>query len=115
RNSPDYLIEGTSLSLKETEEIIVEYAKKSDIVKPIITPRFVPTCTQELLKGLGELSEKYNVPVQSHLSENMVEVKWVRKLHPEVKDYSSVYNHFELFGQRKTIMAHCIYSTDDEI
>ncbi|HHV25870.1 MAG TPA: guanine deaminase [Tissierellia bacterium] len=115
RNTPNYILENTETSIKETEEIILEYRDKSDIVKPIITPRFVPTCTSELLKGLGDLAVKYNIPVQSHLSENINEIKWVKELEPEFKDYASVYNKFSLFGQTKTIMAHCIYSTDEEI
>lgn len=115
RNTPDYILEDTKTSIRETEEIILKYKNKSDIVKPIITPRFVPTCTSELLKGLGNLSIKYNIPVQSHLSENTNEIEWVKKLEPEFKDYASVYNEFSLFGQTKTIMAHCIYNTDEEI
>lgn len=115
RNTPNYILEDTKTSIRETEEIILKYKDKSDIVKPIITPRFVPTCTSELLKGLGDLAVKYNIPVQSHLSENINEIKWVKELEPEFKDYASVYNKFSLFGQTKTIMAHCIYSTDEEI
>lgn len=115
RNTPDYILEDTKTSIRETEEIILKYKNKSDIVKPIITPRFVPTCTSELLKGLGDLSIKYNIPVQSHLSENTNEIEWVKELEPEFKDYASVYNEFSLFGQTKTIMAHCIYNTDEEI
>src|SRR5699024_6100065 len=81
----------------------------------IITPRFIPTCTPELLKGLGQLSAKYNIPVQSHLNENIGEIEWVKELHPEAKNYSSIYDDFGLFGQQKTIMAHCIHNTEDEI
>ncbi|CDG00636.1 guanine deaminase [Clostridium chauvoei] len=58
RNSPEYLIEDTNQSISDTEDIIKEYIDKSDLVKPIITPRFVPSCTPELMKKLGELSEK---------------------------------------------------------
>ena len=115
RNTPNYILEDTKTSIRETEEIILKYKDKSDIVKPIITPRFVPTCTSELLKGLGNLAIKYNIPVQSHLSENTNEIEWVKKLEPEFKDYASAYNEFNLFGQTRTIMAHCIYNTDEEI
>lgn len=115
RNTSEYLLEDTNVSLKETEEIIKEYKDKSNIVKPIITPRFVPTCTSALLKGLGKLSNKYSIPVQSHLNENLGEIEWVKELHPKSKNYSSIYNEFGLFGQQKTIMAHCIYNTNKEI
>lgn len=115
RNSPDYYIESTRESLEETERFILETKDRHAIVKPIITPRFAPTCTAELMKGLGELSMRYGVPVQSHLSENTGENAWVKELHPEIKDYASVYDVYGLFGQQKTVMAHCVHVTEDEI
>lgn len=115
RNAPDFLRECTEKSLEETEEILKEFASKSDLVKPIITPRFVPTCTPESMTKLGELAKKYNVQIQSHISENTGEVEWVKELHPEFKDYASVYDNFGLFGHTPTVMAHCVHNTDEEI
>ena len=115
RNTIPELTEETQRSILETEEIILEYSDKSSLVKPIITPRFVPTCSAELMKGLGDLAINYGVPVQSHLSENTSEVEWVSELHQELPNYASVYDEYKLFGQTNTIMAHCIYNTDDEI
>jgi guanine deaminase len=114
RNCHDQLKEDHRTSLRETEELIQKY-QGHPMVKPMITPRFVPACSGELLKGLGKLAIKYNVPVQSHLSENRQEVAWVHELHPECPDYSSVYDQYGLFGQTPTLMAHCIYLSDDEI
>jgi len=114
RNCHAELKEDQSTSLRETEELIQKY-QDNPMVKPIITPRFIPSCSGELLAGLGKLAIQYNVPVQSHLSENRIEVAWVRDLHPECRDYSSVYNQHALFGQTPTLMAHCIYLSDDEI
>ncbi|TCU77151.1 guanine deaminase [Tissierella praeacuta] len=115
RNTAEYLMENTRTSIVDTEEILKEYMNKSSLVKPIITPRFAPTCSEELLENLGNLAVDYKIPVQSHLSENRSEVTWVKELFPESKNYASVYNYFNLFGQTKTIMAHCIYNTDEEI
>lgn len=115
RNCADFLVEDTQNSLNDTEDFIKDYVGKSELVKPIITPRFVPTCTPELMKGLGELAQKYNVPIQSHISENTGEVEWVKELHPEHRDYASVYDYFGLFGHKPTVMAHCIHNTDEEI
>lgn len=115
RNSPASLIETTEESLRSTDAWLNETKEKYRLVKPIITPRFVPSCSSELMAGLGKLAREYNVPVQSHLSETLREIAWVKKLHPEFPDYASIYNHFGLFGQQPTIMAHCIYNTDDEI
>ena len=115
RNSPSFLAEDCQKSLEETEYFIKKYNKSDSIVKPIITPRFIPTCTPELMEGLSKLSEKYNVPVQSHLSENLSEIEWVKELHKEIGSYAKVYDHYKMFGDRPTIMAHCIHNTDDEI
>lgn len=114
RNSPDILVETTKDSLENTEKFIKEYSNKSDLVKPIITPRFVPTCSDELMTGLGEIAKKYSVPVQSHLDENKGEIEWVSFLAPDAKNYSDAYDRFDLFGTTPTIMAHCVYCNDDE-
>ncbi len=113
RNAPDFIIETTEESLRGTKYLIEKYQGENR-VKPIITPRFAPTSTPELLKGLGDLAVKYDLPVQSHLSENMDEIRWVQDLFKGAKNYSDVYFKNNLFGQTKTVMAHGIYLDDDE-
>ena len=113
-NSPDFLTEDTYSSIMETQKIIEKYQNISKLVKPIITPRFIPTSSEKLLEGLSELSKKYNIPVQSHLSENLSEIAWVKKLYPQSPCYGAVYDQFELFGQRPTLMAHCVHSGTKE-
>ena len=115
RNSPQYLTEKIEDSICDTEEILKEYSSKYKLVKPIVTPRFVPSCSLELSKKLGILAKKYNAPVQSHLSENDSEVSFVKELHPNCKNYTSVYNEAGLLGDVKTIMAHCVLVDEDEI
>lgn len=115
RNSIEDLTESTEESLKATEEFILEYKDKSSLVKPIITPRFVPSCSSELMDGLGKMALKYNLPIQSHICENLSEIEWVGKLHPECDNYGSVYDKYNLFGQTKSVMAHCIYNSEEEI
>lgn len=114
RNSPDFYVESTEESLASTEEWILATKDKYDLVKPIITPRFVPSCSEKLMKGLAKLSEKYNLKIQSHLSENDGEIEWVRTLHPEFDSYGGVYDGMGLLNEN-TIMAHTVYSTEDEI
>ena len=41
-----------------------------DLVRPMITPRFTPACTDELLAGLGSLAAETGVAVQTHCSES---------------------------------------------
>lgn len=114
RHAPDSLIQTTVKSLHETREFIEEFIDGS-MVKPIITPRFAPSCTEELLMGLGELAKEYHVPVQSHLAENKSEVEWVKELFPGSKNYSDVYIGTGLYGQEKTLMAHSIFLEEEEI
>lgn len=114
-NSPNFLTESYTQSLKDTEDIILKYNNKSSLVHPIITPRFVPSCSSALMKGLSELSLKYNVPVQSHLSENLDEISFVKTLHNSSRFYGEVYDSHGLFGPMPTLMAHCIYSSEEEI
>lgn len=117
RNSPDNLREESAEdSIADTERFLTETQGKYKNTYPIITPRFTPSCTDELMEGLGKLSEQYHTPVQSHLSENPSEVEWVKELCPWAKNYGAAYERFGLFGNpEKTIMAHCVYSDDDEI
>lgn len=82
---------------------------------PILTPRFIPSCTYELLEKLRKIKDEYKLPIQSHLSENLGEIEWVKELVPQAKFYGDAYNIFDLFGKNnKTVMAHCVYSNDDE-
>lgn len=114
RNSPDFYVESTKESLTSTEEWILETKDKYNLVKPIITPRFVPSCTDELMKGLAELSKKYKIKIQSHLSENESEMEWVKALHPQYDSYGAVYDGMGLLTEN-TIMAHTVHSTPKEI
>jgi guanine deaminase len=115
KNSPDYLTENTLQALKDEEEFLKETIDKYKLVKPIITPRFVPACSLELLSGLGKLAQKYNVPTQSHLSEDLSEIDFVKNEYPEFKNYASIYDYYGLLGQKLTIMAHCVYLPDEEM
>lgn len=85
-------------------------------VKPILTPRFLPSCSERLLEELHEVQLAYNLPVQSHLSENPGEVELVKKLYPKAAFYGDGYDTYGLFGKSaKTVMAHCIYCEPEEV
>lgn len=62
------------------------------LIQPIITPRFAPTCSSELMKELSNISEKDKLLVQTHVSENLGEIAWVKELHPECSSYCDVYD-----------------------
>lgn len=61
-------------------------AKHKRLVEPILTPRFLPTCSKELLKGLAELAAEHNVDVQSHLSESGDEVAFTQSIYGDRTD-----------------------------
>ena len=90
--------------------------------KPILTPRFIPSCTDELMGELREIQMTYGIPVQSHLSESPGEIDFVHYLRPQNAFYGEAYNDYDLFGYNddtdthvKTVMAHCVWSTAEEI
>lgn len=118
RNAPDYIREASSeVSAKETEAWIKDVAERAyKNTRPILTPRFTPSCTDELMVELKKIQEKYQLPLQSHLSENPKEIAWVKELCPWSEVYGDAYAKFGLFGQEcPTVMAHCVYSDDREI
>ncbi len=116
RNSPDYLCESSvERAIADTEQWIQTALGKYTNTKPIVTPRFIPSCTDDLMRGLRRLVEKYRLPVQSHLSENFGEIAWVRELCPTSKFYGDAYEQFHMFGgDHKCVMAHCVHSGEEE-
>lgn len=115
RNCPKPLCQPLDVALAANESLIAEFNDPNALVRPIITPRFIPSCTPQLLQACGQLAQKYGLAVQSHLSENREEVALVQELEPESTGYGDAYSRYGLFGQVPTLMAHCVYSQDDEI
>ena len=114
RNSPDTLRETTEQSLAETR-LWLEQSKDFAKVRPMLTPRFVPSCTDELMHGLGQLQREFGTAMQSHLSENLSEIQWVSQLCPNTRFYGEAYAQAGLFGgDCPTVMAHCVWSGAEE-
>lgn len=113
RNSPDYLRE---TSVDETRLWLEETVGKWERTFPILTPRFIPSCSDEMLRGISQLRREFHVPLQSHLSENLGEIQWVKELVPGSVNYGDAYRMFDLFGgDYPCIMAHCVYSDELEM
>jgi guanine deaminase len=66
------------------------------------------------MKQVSTLATKYDAHIQTHLSENRREIKLVKTLFPDCKNYTEVYESAALL-MPKTIMAHCIYLDDEEL
>ena len=89
---------------------------------PILTPRFIPCCTDRLMEELREIQMAYGIPVQSHLSESKGEIDFVKFLRPDNPFYGDSYNAYDLFGKNddintdvRTVMAHCVWSSEEEV
>lgn len=78
-------------------------------IRPILTPRFTPSCTNELMEWLGNVAKERGLFVQSHLSENKREIELVKELHPDCEQYWQTYDKYGLWTDH-TIMAHCVHS-----
>ena len=111
RNGGENYQETTEDSMEET----VKWLEQCNFehIHPVITPRFTPTCTNELMEFLGKLAAEKNLPIQSHLSENTGEIAWVKELHPDCQQYWETYAKYNMWND-KTVMAHCVWSDERE-
>ena len=112
--SPPYLCETTEESLRETE-IFLEEHSGGTFVKPILTPRFAPTCSRELIWGLGKLGKKYQVGIQTHIVESRWEAAESLRLFPDCRSDSEIYEKAGLLGNGPSIFAHVIFPNEDDI
>ncbi len=116
RNSSPGLLETTQETITQTRLWLEETKNGVGAIYPILTPRYFPSCTESCLQQLGQLAEEYHVPVQSHLSEGLDEIDWVRELAPDLDFYAQAYDRAGLLGpQTQAVMAHCIFSSPEEV
>jgi len=111
-----YRDESSATALSETEKFIkamFELQKQTQAeLTPVITPRFVPSCTDETLSGLGKLAQKYNLPIQSHCSESIWEDQYAID-HFQLRD-AQVLDKFGLLTD-KAVMAHGTQLSDSDL
>lgn len=102
-------------SQDETYRFIKELLnKKYPLVKPVVTPRFAPSCTEALLSHLGAIAKNNKLHIQSHISENLEELKLAKELFPKSESYTDIYHKCNLLTD-KTIMAHGCHLSDEEL
>jgi len=113
QHSPDGVRDQTEQSLLDTESLI-QHWHGVDRLGYAITPRFVPTCSEAQLRGAGEIAAAHpSTWIQSHVAENLDEIKWVQQLYPQARSYLSVYDDFGLLRER-AVYAHCIHFDADD-
>lgn len=111
RNAPPALLDSGVIALKDDERLIADWHGR-DRLGYVLTPRFAPTSTPEQLKAAGQLLKcQPDLHLQTHLAENLDEVKWVAELFPEARDYLAVYEDVGLSHERTTF-AHGIHLDD---
>ncbi|CAN8103187.1 unnamed protein product [Discula destructiva] len=126
RTCPEWYRDESAAQSVARTRAVVDYVRGRDpaglLVRPIVTPRFAPSCTPEAMRGLGELAlaaaEGGLLAVQTHVSENVGECALVAEMFPEEtsggKGYVGVYDAFGLLGPR-TILAHGVHFSEEEV
>jgi guanine deaminase len=125
QTNPEYYREATTeTSLKGTQEVI-DHLKAIDprghLVRPIVTPRFAISCTQDCLAGLGEILDRERdayggagILSQTHFCEAEQEVSTTLQMYPNFKSEVDLYQHYGQFNSR-SVLAHCTIITHEEI
>ncbi|KZS93428.1 Metallo-dependent hydrolase [Sistotremastrum niveocremeum HHB9708] len=95
--------------IKKCKALVAPLPAHRRLVHPVITPRFVPTCSEPLLQDLAVLASEECVRVQSHLAEARDMIDYVSK------EYGV--SDFEIFKRTgllrdNAVYAHCTYLTD---
>ncbi|MEH7829705.1 guanine deaminase [Gemmobacter denitrificans] len=114
RNAPEGLRD-TAQSAHDDSAALLAKWHGVDRLSYVITPRFSPTSSPEQLEALGALWAAHpDCLMQTHLSEQIDEIAWVRGLFPEARDYLDTYERFGLLGTGG-LYGHAIHLEPREI
>ncbi len=114
RNAPDNLRD-TAQSAYDDSKALINRWHGVGRAQYAITPRFSPTSTPEQLSALGALwAEHPTCLMQTHLSEQLDEIEWVRSLYPDARDYLDTYETHGLLGARG-LYGHAVHLTAREV
>lgn len=115
--SPDYYRDASVSQSVADSKASIDYIRSIDpqgtIVRPIVTPRFAPSCTSECLTSIAQLASDESTFIQTHISENKGEIALVQALFPSSKSYTDVYDTHNLLTPR-TILAHAVHLGPEE-
>ncbi|OUS36993.1 guanine deaminase [Rhodobacterales bacterium 56_14_T64] len=113
RNAPDGLRDTAQSAYDDSDALIARW-HGVDRLEYAITPRFSPTSTPEQLDAMGSLWAKHpDCLMQTHLSEQVDEIEWVKSLFPQARDYLDTYEEFGLLGARG-LFGHAIHLEERE-
>ena len=115
RNAPPVLLEDTEHSIAASVRLFDKWdGADGGRLRYVFTPRFAGSCSMELMTRVGKIAKDRRAFVQSHLSENIEEIAWIRRLFPDCASYAGVYDSAGMLTGR-SIMAHCIHLAPEEI
>lgn len=113
RNAPEALRDTPQASYDDTRALIARWHGRGRL-RYAVTPRFAITSSPEQMELAGQLMREFpDVHMQTHLSENHAEIALTRQLFPWSRDYTDVYAHYGLLGQ-KALFGHCIHLSERE-
>jgi len=113
RNAPEGLRDTPQTAYDDSAALIARW-HRVDRLDYAITPRFSPTSSPEQLEAMGALWAKHpDCLMQTHLSEQLDEIAWVRSLFPQARDYLDTYEQFGLLGARG-LYGHAIHLEERE-
>ena len=113
RNAPAPLLDTAQRGYDESDALIRRWHGRGRQLYAV-TPRFAPTSTEAQLDAAGALLRAHDgLFLQTHLSETLTELEWVRALFPRRAGYLDVYAHAGLAGPR-SVFGHAIHLSEDE-
>ncbi|MEZ5838276.1 MAG: guanine deaminase [Geminicoccaceae bacterium] len=113
RGAPDRLLDTPERAHDESAALIGRWHGRGRQLYAI-TPRFAITSTEAQLEVAAALLREYpQCYLQTHLSENLREIETIAELFPWSKNYTNVYDHYGLLGER-SIFGHCIHLDAEE-
>lgn len=108
RNCPDFLRDTAASSYEDSRQLIERWHGRGRLTYAV-TPRFAATSTPEQLNLAARLLDEYpGTLLQTHISENLGEIRWIAELFPECPDYLGVYEKFGLL-RPGALYGHCVH------
>jgi guanine deaminase len=113
RHCPQAVRDEAESSYRDAQALIRRWHGRERLAYAV-TPRFAPTSSERQLELAGRLLEEHaGLLLQTHLSENEEEVRWVRELFPWARNYVEVYARYGMI-RPGALFAHCLHLDSGE-
>ena len=114
---PDYYRDASAVQALDETVAFIDHVRGLDgngpgLVRPVVTPRFIPSCSDEALAGLGSIAREHGCHVQTHCSESDWEHGYVLERHGKTDTRSL--SDFGLVT-RHSVLAHSNFISDDDM